>query len=528
MRALRSQKVGGAIWRNLPGGGPPPVVASARGKRLITGTGQNTGTMAAATPAAKPTPPKLNPVRVPVPEESVADRTGDFREVLHAYSKEDAVLEAKRCIQCRRPWCVEACPITQDCREYIRLIATEDFDGAARVTLRDDPLATSLCKVCYHYCEDACVITKKGVPIAIRHLKRAALDFGKSDLVYVASKPKHQRVAVVGAGPAGLMAAWELGVRGYSVTVYEQADRYGGLMQTIPAYRMTDADVETDRARFRDLDVTFVPATKVGRDLSLAQLAAEGYDAIFLSIGTSTHRTLGVPGEELPGVIPALSFLTELNHDRPVTVGKEVVVIGGGDVAMDSVRSALRKSGGGRVTLVYRRGRDEMPADPEEIHGAEHEGIRFLFQRAPVRIEGDGHVRGVVVQRIDLGPPDAGGRRAPVPVPGSEEVVPCDTVVVAVGQKADLEGIGAELDLKLTSQGWPEGKGPGFATSVPGVFAAGGKSVVYAMGSASDASIAIDAYLAAKRGEAPTVRPDPLGGPESFHLPAGYTKPIRD
>ncbi len=479
--------------------------------------------------AASPpkTPPKLDPVRVPIPEEPVAERTRDFREVLHAYSKEEAVLEAKRCIQCRRPWCVEACPISQDAREYIRLIAAEDFDGAARVTLREDPLATCLCKVCYHYCEDACVVKKKGVPIAIRHLKRVALDYGESDLVYVPSRPKHQRVAVVGSGPAGMMAAWELGVRGYSVTVYEAGDRFGGLMQTIPAYRMTNDDVETDRARFRDLDVTWETKSKVGRDLPLDSLLSAGYDAVFLSVGTSTHRTLAVPGEEKEGVLHALHFLKEVNHGRPVTVGKEIVVVGGGDVAMDSVRSALRLSNGGRVTLVYRRGREEMPADPEEILGAEHEGIRFVFQKAPVRILGERHVDGIVVQSIELGPPDSGGRRTPAAVPGSEETIPCDTVIVAVGQKADLEGLGPELDLKLTSQGWPEGKGHGFATAVPGIFSAGGRSVVYAMGSATEAAEAIDAYLSTKRGEQATARPDPFGGEGTFQLPPGYTKPIR-
>jgi glutamate synthase (NADPH/NADH) small chain len=475
----------------------------------------------------KPAPPKLNPVRVPIVEEPVEARTQDFREVLHAYSKEDAILEAKRCIQCRRPWCVEACPITQDAREYIRLIAAEDFDGAAKVTLRENPLSTCLCKVCYHYCEDACVVKKKGVPIAIRHLKRVALEFGNSELAYVASKPKDQRVAVVGGGPAGLMAAWELGVRGYSVTVYEEADRLGGLMQTIPAYRMTDADVETDKARFRELDVTFVTEKKVGKDLPVEQLLKDGYQAVFISIGTSTHRSLGVPGEELHGVIHALHFLKQINHDVPVTVGKEIVVVGGGDVAMDSVRSALRKSNGGHVTLVYRRGREEMPADPEEVLGAEHEGIRFLFQKSPVRIVGNGHVEGLVVQSIELGPPDAGGRRSPVPVAGSEETIACDTVIVAVGQKADLQGFGPELDLKITNQGWPEGKGKGFETAIPGIFSAGGRSVVYAMGTATSAADAIDAYLAAKRGEPATPRPDPFGGEGAFHLPPGYTTPIR-
>ncbi|MCI4369298.1 MAG: NAD(P)-binding protein, partial [Thermoplasmata archaeon] len=276
--------------------------------------------MSAPASAAKPPPPKLNPVRVPIGEETVAERTLDFREVLHAYSKEDAILEAKRCIQCRRPWCVEACPISQDAREYIRLIATDDFDGAARVTVRDDPLATSLCKVCYHYCEDACVVKKKGVPIAIRHLKRAALDFGTKEIVYVPSAPKHQRVAVVGAGPAGMMAAWELGVRGYAVTVFEQEKLFGGLMQTIPAYRMTDRDVEEDRARFRDLDVTFVRGTKVGRDFPPQKLLSDGYQAVFISIGTSVHRTLNIPGEELPGVIPALGMLHEINRGEAVTL----------------------------------------------------------------------------------------------------------------------------------------------------------------------------------------------------------------
>jgi glutamate synthase (NADPH) small chain len=481
------------------------------------------------TPAQPPrvTPPKLNPARVPIPEEPVAARITDFREILHAYSRDDAVLEAKRCIQCRRPWCVEACPITQDCREYIRLIAAEDFDGAAKVTLRENPLSTCLCKVCYRYCEDACVVKKKGVPIAIRQLKRAALDYGNDELAYVPSAPKHQRVAVIGGGPAGMMAAWELGVRGYAVTVFEQEHRLGGLMQTIPAYRMTDADVEADRARYRDLDVTWVADTRIGAEVPPEHLLEEGYAAVFISIGTSMHRTLNVPGEPLRGVVPALEFLHRVNRGEPVHLGQQVVVIGGGDVAMDAVRSALRLSPGGSVTLAYRRGRTEMPADPEEIHGAESEGIRFLFQRSPVRIVGDDRVEGLVVESVELGPPDAGGRRTPVPVPGSEETLPCDTLIVAVGQRADLRGFDARLGLRGTSQGWVEGTGDGYATAVPGIFAAGGRSVVYAMGSATEAADAIDRYLSQKRGEATGPRPDPFGEPTPFHLPPGYTKPIR-
>lgn len=478
---------------------------------------------------AKPkvVPPKLNPVRVPVPEEATGARVGDFREVLRAYSKEDAVLEAKRCIQCRRPWCVEACPISQDCREYLRLIAIEDWDGAARVTVLDNPLATSLCKVCYHYCEESCVITKKGVPIAIRHLKRAALDYGRSDLAYVPAARRSERIAVVGAGPAGMMGAWELAVRGYPVTVFEQEERVGGLMQTIPAYRMTDADVEVDRARFRDLDVTWVRHRKIGPGFPPERLLGEGYRAVLLTVGTPLHRTLGVPGEELPGVIPALPFLRTINAGGQATVGNKVIVVGGGDVAMDAVRSSLRLCPTRDVTLVYRRGRAEMPADPEEVHGAESEGIRFIFQRSPVRIVGTDRVTGLEVQSMELGPVEAGGRRGAVPIPGSNEVLPADTVIVAVGQRSDLEGFPSELRLKLTSQGWPEGTGEGYATAIPGIFATGGRSVVYAMGSATKAAEAIDAYLCRARGETPAPRPNSLGAGEPFHLPAGYTAPIR-
>ncbi len=478
-------------------------------------------------PPRRPTPPKLNPVRVPIAEEAPEARVQDFRTILHAYSREEAVLEAKRCIQCHRPWCVEACPITQDCREYIRLIAEEDFDGAARVTLRDDPLAGSLCKVCYRYCEDWCVIAKKGVPIAIRHLKRAALEYGRSDLAYVPSRPKGQRVTVVGAGPAGLMAAWELGLRGYAVTVFEREPEVGGLMLTIPAYRMTDEDLRRDTVRFRDLDVTFLRHRRVGSDPPAAELLADGYAAVVLALGTPEHRTLGIPGEALTGVFPGLGFLRAVHAGARLPLGSEVAVIGGGDVAMDAARSALRESPAARVTVVYRRDREEMPADSEEVHEAEQEGIRFLFRKAPVEIVGDGRVQGLVVRSVELGPPDAGGRRSPEPVVGSEETIPCDTVLVAVGQRADLDGLPPELDLQLNRQGWPEGKGPAHATGLPGVYAIGGRSVVYAMGAAMETIVEVDRYLAAQRGGSPTPRPDPFGGSQEFHLPPGYTKPIR-
>ncbi|MDE1836104.1 MAG: FAD-dependent oxidoreductase [Euryarchaeota archaeon] len=483
------------------------------------------GTEAAIPPAVPAkTPPKLNPVRVHVPESPVEERVHNFEEIIHPYTLEDAVLEAKRCIQCRRPWCVEACPISQDCREYILKLAERDFDGAARVTLRDDPMATTLCKVCYHYCEDACVVKKKGVPIAIRQLKRSSLELGKSDLVYVAQKPRDQRVAIVGGGPAGVMAAWELGIRGYGVTVYEQEELLGGLVLSIPSYRVTDREVQEDLARFRDLDVTFVKSTKVGVTLPAEKLLEQGYAAVLLTLGTPLHRKLNIPGEDLPGVVPALRMLLDLHHGRPAKVGKRIMVIGGGDVAMDAIRSSVRLSQGGEVTLVYRRTEEEMPADREELLGAKEEGVKFLWQKAPVRIVGSDRVEGLVVQRVELGPPDASGRRAPVLVPGSEETLPCDTVIVAVGQRSDTTGFDSDLDLRVTAQGWVEGKGPDLMTGVEGVFAAGGKSVVYAMAAGMRAAEAIDGYLRKKKGEAPAPRPDPFGGSTPFHLPAGYAK----
>ncbi len=466
-------------------------------------------------------------LRIEVPEERPKERIADFREVLHSYTREEAMLEAQRCLQCALPFCVEACPITQDCRGYIGLVADGRFDEAARLTLRENPLATTLCKVCYHYCEDACVMKGRGVPIAIRHLKRAALEFGDAGLEYVPSAPKDQRVAVIGAGPAGLMAAWELCLRGYPVTVFEKQTAVGGQAGAIPHYRMPNHELLIDLQRFQRFDLTFVTDRTAGVDFTPESLLDEGYRAVFVSIGASKAGYPGIPGEHLGGVIPALDFLYDVNQGRPVVLGKRIVVVGGGDVAVDSVRTARRISPGATVAMAYRRTREESPAGEEEIRETEPERIDFHWLLSPVRLEGAERVEAAVFQQMELAAPDASGRRAVKPVPDAFLRLECDTVIMAVGEKADLTGFSGALGLKIGTKGWPEGSRPGYATELAGVFAAGGRSVVHAMAAGTKAAESIDAYLAAKAGRSALPRPDPFAeGPPPPVFPEGYSGPV--
>ena len=452
-----------------------------------------------ATTEKKRVPKKLNPLRVVIAEEAPAARAYEPIEVLHPYTRQEAVEEAQRCLYCAKPWCVEACPLGQDCREYVMKIGEGDFDGAAALILRDNPLASTLARVCYHYCEDSCVVAKKGAPVAVRHLKRAALEFGDSRKPYAREAPKAGRVAVVGAGPAGLMVAWQLARKGYAVTVYEAKDILGGLVTlTIPPYRLPREAFEEDVERMRDLGIQFETNVRLGKDVTLEDLRKR-YDAVFLGIGTHKPQTVQVPGMDLAGVFVALPLLEDAMRGRQVRIGERVAVIGGGDVAMDSARMALRL-GANEVTVVYRRSRAEMPASPEEAAEAEAEGVRFEFLVAPLRIEGEGgRVRRLVCQRMELGPPDESGRRRPVPIPGSEYAMSVDAVVLAIGQVADITGIpnAQEFGIAVDKEGIVAGLDPSGRTKLEDVFVGGGTSVVHALAAGKRAAAVIEERLMA-------------------------------
>lgn len=445
--------------------------------------------------SAKAVSRRLIPTRVPPPILDPKERVASFRETLLPYSREQAIEEARRCIQCARPWCVEACPIAQDCREYLRQIAEGDFEGAARTILRDNPLASCLGRVCYSYCEEACVIKKKGDPVAIRHLKRAALAYGDDTRTYTSSSQGHEAVAIVGAGPAGLAAAWYLGQRGYRVTVFEASDRLGGLMtQSIPPYRLPRDVFLQDLMRMEPLDIEFRQGVVVGRDVEVEELFEDGYRAVFLGLGTQRPRTLGVPGEDLPEVYAGLHFLKGVLRGEGPEITGTVVTIGGGDVAMDCARSVLRL-GAKHSIVLYRRTVEEMPAAEEEREDAAAEGVEFRFLVSPVAFRGKGQVEEVWLQEMELGPPDESGRRRPVPIEGKMAALPAAAVLVAIGQEAELEGFSG-VGIRVARDGTPTGDGDSGATEMEGVFAGGGASVVHAMAAGTKGAEAIVRYLA--------------------------------
>lgn len=396
--------------------------------------------------------------------------------------------------------CQAACAIHQNAQGYVTLVAQGRFREALDVILRDNPLPAICGRICTHPCTLQCTRATVDEPLNIPGLKRFVIDLDPNYRLPAPAVERPERIAIVGSGPAGLMCAYELRQRGYRPVIFEAQPIPGGMLSLgIPAFRLPHHVVAAEIQRLREIGIEIRVNTPVGKAITLQQLRQQ-YAAVFIAIGAHVERRLGVPGEELPGVWGGIEFLRRVNLEGPFRPGTNVVVIGGGNSAVDAARTALR-CGAEHVTIVYRRTRAEMPADPKELDEAEAEGVRILLLAAPKRILGDNRgVTSLECLRMELGAPDASGRPAPVPIPGSEFVLPCDAIVVTIGQTPDLAALGNRLGLDTTRWGTLAADPLTLETNVPGVFAGGDcvtgpDVVVNALYAGRKAAISIDRYL---------------------------------
>jgi len=404
--------------------------------------------------------------------------------------------------------CVWACPAGVDAHGYVALISQGKFKESLELVRQSLPFPGICGRVCTHPCEAACNRCKVDEPIAIRDLKRFVADYemrvGEEEIT-PAPRTKEERVAVIGSGPAGLTAAHDLVKMGYGVTVFEALPIPGGMLSVgIPEYRLPREVVQKEIGAIQKLGVELKLSSPVGKDgLTLDALHKQGYKAILVAVGAHSSMRLDIPGEELEGVYHGVSFLRDVNLGKEVWVGERVAIVGGGNVAIDAARTALRL-GAREVVIVYRRSRQEMPASEEEIEEAEHEGVKINYLAAPVRVlGGEGKVTGLECIRMELGEPDASGRRRPIPVEGSEFILDTDMLIPAIGQTPDLSFLPGDHQFHITGRGTFDVDLGRLATNIPGIFACGDAvsgpaTVAEAVGAGSRAAIAIDRYL---RGE---------------------------
>ena len=459
--------------------------------------------------------------RAEMPEQAAAERARNFKEVPQGLSEETAQREASRCLLCKKPACIEGCPVGIQIPGFIEAIRKGDYAEAVRIMKKDNMLPAICGRVCPQetQCEALCVLGRKGEPVAIGHLERFVGDYERTAGAAEAEEkapPTGKKVAVIGSGPSGLTCAADLVRLGHEVVVFEALHEAGGvLVYGIPEFRLPKAIVAHEISNLKRLGVKIETDVVVGRTVTVDELMNEqGFDAVFVGSGAGTPSFLGIPGENLAGVYSANEYLTRSNLMRayrfpeyrtPIRRGHRVVVIGGGNVAMDSSRTALRL-GAEEVMQVYRRSRKEMPARVEEVRHAEEEGVKLMLLTNPVRFIGDekGRVKGMEVIQMKLGEPDASGRARPVPIEGSEHVLECDMAIVAIGNSPHplvpqtTKGLVTDKHGRITAD---EQTG---ATSLKGVFAGGdivtgAATVIEAMGAGRRSAQAIHKYLLEKK-----------------------------
>lgn len=452
--------------------------------------------------------------QVPMREQPAAARVHNFEEVPFGYDESEAVEEAARCLQCRNAPCVQGCPVGIDIPGFIAAAKEREFARAISVLKASNALPAVCGRVCPQetQCQGVCTLGKRFEPVAIGRLERFCADWeSEHEPCCPAVAPDTgKRVAVIGAGPAGLTAAGELRKRGHRVTVFELLHVAGGvLMYGIPEFRLPKDIVRREIDGLRRMGVEIEVNKVIGRVATVREMLDDGFDAVFIGTGAGLPQFLDIPGESLNGVYSANEFLTRTNlmrayrfpeYDTPLRVGRRAVTVGGGNVAMDSARTALRL-GAEESIVVYRRSEEELPARREEFHHAKDEGVQFRFLTNPVAFLGEkGRVAGVRCLRMELGEPDASGRRRPVPVAGSEFDIEADTVVVAIGNGPHPLVLQTTPGLKLNRWGNIEADPETGATSLRGVYAGGdivtgAATVIEAMGAGKRAAHAIDAFL---------------------------------
>ena len=466
----------------------------------------------------------INPKKTDMSKQAPEARVKNFNEVALGYNEAEALKEAARCLQCKKPFCIEGCPVNVNIPAFIKLVSEKKYDEAAKKIKETNSLPAVCGRVCpqEEQCELKCIVGKKNEPVGIGRLERFVADAEmkagniEKNAVKLPEK-KLAKVVIAGSGPAGLTCAGDLAMLGYDVTIYESLHATGGVLRYgIPQFRLPKEILDIEVDYLRKLGVKIIVNVLVGKTIPVAELFKQGYAAVFIGAGAGLPSFLGVPGENLAGVYSANEYLTRINlmqaykfpeTDTPVRIGGRVAVVGAGNVAMDAARCSLRL-GAKEVYIVYRRSEEEMPARKEEIENAVEEGVKLHLLTAPVEVLGDektGRVTGLKVIKCSLGEPDASGRRRPVIIPGSEYVMELDTVVSAIGQSPNPLIPQSMPELKTGKWGNIVTNEETGETSVPGVYAGGdiatgAATVIAAMGAGKKAAASMDKYIKAKLG----------------------------